>query len=149
MTDELSKSIYYPIFDAHFIYACKIWGQNSHQLTQRVHLLQEKALRIITFKGITPSTRAIYKTRNTGMGNGIRGTQGMKIPGNVSKDSGVCSQTFWGMCIRIPANLIKFRGMFLRIPGNVSKDSGECSQTFWGMCIRIPGNLIKYSGECL
>ena len=43
----------------------------------------------------------MYKTRNTGTGNGIRGTQGMRgmlysgecgqnIPGNVAKHSGKC-----------------------------------------------------------
>ena len=48
---------------------------------------------------------AIYKTRNTGTGNGT-----------------------WGMFTRIPGNVIilTFQGMFQRIPGNVEEDSREC-----------------------
>ena len=54
---------------------------------------------------------AIYKTRNTGTGNGMwgmRGTRGMftRIPGNLLEDSEEC--------------------YFLNIPGNVQEDSGEC-----------------------
>ena len=58
----------------------------------------------------------IYKTRNTGTGNemrGMRGTRGIftRIPGNLIEDSGKCSK--------------RFRGMFLEIPGNVREDPGE------------------------
>ena len=49
---------------------------------------------------------AIYKTRNTGMGNGMRGMRGMftRIPGNLLEDFGECSH--------------------FSIPGNVREDSG-------------------------
>ena len=54
---------------------------------------------------------AIYKTKNTGTGNGMRGmwgTRGMftKIPGNLLEDSGECHH--------------------FNIPGNVQEHSGEC-----------------------
>ena len=54
---------------------------------------------------------AIYKTRNTGMGNGTRGMQGTR-----------------GMFTRIPGNvlILAFRGIFEKIPGNAREDSGEC-----------------------
>ena len=75
----------------------------------------------------------IYKTRNTGTGNGMRemlGTRGMftRIPGNVLEDSGECS--------------------FSNIPGNVQEDSGECSRRFRGMLKKILGNAQEDSGEC-
>ena len=78
----------------------------------------------------------MYKTRNTGTGNGMQGAQGMggilysqechqtfqemssKIPGNVGKHSGECPQTFWAMPSNIPENV---------------KHSNECHQTFWGL----------------
>ena len=98
---------------------------------------------------------AIYKTRNTGTGNemrGMRGTRGMftRIPGNV------IILTFRGMLKKIPGNVQehsgecskRFRGMFKRIAGNVQKDSGECSKKFRGMFKKIPGNVQKDSGEC-
>ena len=77
--------------------------------------------------------QAIYKTRNTGTGNGMRGmrgTRGMftKIPGNLLEDSGEC--------------------YYFNIPGNVEEDSGECSRTFRGMLVKIPGNAQEDSGEC-
>ena len=54
---------------------------------------------------------AMYKTRNTGTGNGMRGTRGM---GGMLY-SGECRQTF--------------RRMLLNILGNVAKYSGECRST--------------------
>ena len=76
---------------------------------------------------------AIYKTRNTGTGNGMRrmqGTRGMftRIPGNLLEDSGECSH--------------------FSIPGNIREDSGECSRRFRGMLLKIPGNAREDSGEC-
>ena len=77
--------------------------------------------------------KAIYKTRNTGTGNGIPGMRGMP-----------------GMYTRIPGNvtILTFRGMLQRIPGNVEEDSGECSRGFRGMLKKIPGNVQEDSGEC-
>ena len=99
---------------------------------------------------------AIYKTRNTGTGNGMRGMRGMSIPGNTQEDSGECSTRFRGMFNKIPGNAQedsgecsrRFRGMFQKIPGNVQKDSGECSTRFRGLFQKIPGNAQKDSGEC-
>ena len=120
--------------------------------------------------------RAIYKTRNTGTGNGIRGmreTRGMftrfpgnlledsgesyyfNIPGNVEEDSGECSTRFRGVFPKIPGNDRKdsrecsrrFRGMLKKIPGNVRRDSEECFRRFRGMFEEIPGNARKDSGE--
>ena len=55
-------------------------------------------------------------------------------PGNVIKDSGEYSRTFWGM--------------FKKILGNSITDSGECSRGFRGMLGKIPGNVQEDSGEC-
>ena len=57
------------------------------------------------------SKTAIYKTRNTGTENGMRGMQGTR-----------------GMFTRIPGNvlILAFRGIFEKIPGNAREDSGEC-----------------------
>ena len=76
---------------------------------------------------------AIYKTRNTGMGNGMRGIQGTR-----------------GMFTRIPGNvlILAFREMFEKIPGNFIKESGKCLRRFRGMLLMIPGNALEDSGEC-
>ena len=47
--------------------------------------------------------RAMYKTRNTGTGNGMQGTRVMGecyISGSVAKHSGECPQTFRGMSLK-------------------------------------------------
>ena len=78
---------------------------------------------------IDDSIRAMYKTRNTGTGNGMRETRG--IGGMLY--SLECPQTFWG----ISSN----------IPGNVAKHSGECCQIFRGISPNIPLNVAKHSWE--
>ena len=74
---------------------------------------------------------AIYKTRNKGTGNGMRGMRGTQysfnIPENVPEDSGKCSR--------------RFRGMFKKIPENVREDSGKCSRRFRRMLKKISRNL--------
>ena len=62
---------------------------------------------------------AFYKTRNTGMGNGIR-RMFTKILGNLLEDSGECF-------------ILAFRGIFEKIPGNVREDSGNVQEDF-GEC---------------
>ena len=73
----------------------------------------------------------MYKTRNTGTGNGMLGMQG--IGGMLYSEE--CCQTF--------------RGMSSNIPENVTKHSGECHQIFWGMSPNILANVVKHSGEYL
>ena len=87
---------------------------------------------------------AIYKSRNRGTRNGMRGMGGMLY-------SGECRQTFRGMSSNIPGNVLKlagecpqtFRGMLPNISGNVAKHSGEFPQTFWGMFSNNPENIRK------
>ena len=82
----------------------------------------------------------IYKSRNTGTGNGMRGMQGTRgmftmIPGNLLEDSWECSH--------------------ISIPGNAREDSGECSRRFrrmlskiMGVFKKIPWNVQENCGEC-
>ena len=118
--------------------------------------------------------RGVYKTRNRGTGNGMRGMRGIfqsipgnvlilifqvmveKIPGNVREDSGEYLRRFQETFKKIPGNAIKDSGewyqkflrMFKKIPGNAIKDFPECSRRFQGMSSKIPGNAINDSREC-
>ena len=84
--------------------------------TQKTSTMESFATTVNSFQLLTiVEELAMYKTRNTGTGNGMRGTRGM---GGMLY-SGECRQTF--------------RGMSSNIPGNVAKHSGECPQTFRGM----------------
>ena len=46
----LIRTIYYSLFDSHMIFGCRIWGKHKTNLVKRVVKLQEKAIRIISFK---------------------------------------------------------------------------------------------------
>ena len=89
----------------------------------------------------------MYKTRNTGTGNGMRRTRGMK--GMLY--SGKYHQKFRVISSKIPGNVLKhsreycqtFRRMSSNIPGNIAKHSGECRQTSRGMWLDIPGKVAK------
>ena len=78
----------------------------------------------------------MFETRNTGTGNGMRGTRRMGkcyIQGNVAKHSRKCHQTF--------------QAMLNKIPRNAAKNSVECPKTFQGMLPNTPGNVVKHSRE--
>ena len=77
---------------------------------------------------------SIYRTRNTGTGNGMWGTRGTR-----------------GMFTKIPRNLLEDLGecYYFNIPGNVPEDSGECSIRFRGMFKKILGNVQRDSGNVL
>ena len=64
-------------------------------------------------EGESPTLKTMYKTRNTGTGNGMweRGECGeCYIPGNLAKHSGECPQTFWEMSPNIPGNIFVTQG---------------------------------------
>ena len=106
---------------------------------------------LCSYKNNSLKTSAMYKTRNTGTGNGMWGTRGT---GRMLY-SGECHQTFRRMSRNIPRDVLKhsgechqiFRGMSSNNPGNVIKHSGECRQTFWGIYSNIPGNVFQHSRE--
>ena len=79
----------------------------------------------------------MYKTRNTGTENGMRGTQGMRR----MLYSRECPQTFQGMSPNILGNVPN-------ILGNVLKHCGECRQTFRGISPNISENVPKHCEEC-
>ena len=50
MSDDLLKTVYYAIFDSCLRYGLQIWGQNEGLLFKKIEKLQEKTIRIISFK---------------------------------------------------------------------------------------------------
>ena len=95
---------------------------------------------------------AIYKTRNTGTGNGMRGMRGTggmftRIPGNLLEDLGECYY-------------FNITGNVLEDSGNAEEDSEECWQRFSRILKnierfimqlnenRIKGYILKYNQKC-
>ena len=91
----------------------------------------------------------MYKTRNTGTRNRMRGTRGI----GVMLYSRECPQTYRALSLNIPGNVTKYSRECHQILspiilGNVAKYSGECRKKFREMSPNIPGNIIKDSAEC-
>ena len=55
----LLRTIYFMLFNSHLISACQVWGQDPLYL-RRLSILQNKALRIINFKGYDYPTNDLY-----------------------------------------------------------------------------------------
>ena len=62
ISKSLLRTIYYPLFNCHLMYACQTWGQSKTELFNKIQKLQDKALRIINFLPNTASVSEIYKT---------------------------------------------------------------------------------------
>ena len=149
----------FPAFRSPFLYSCfytqsdiYIINQNAVKLTVLFYV--NFILTSLCSKFNSIYFTAMYKTRNTGTENGMRGTcrmEGMFYPENVAKHSGECPQTFWRMLPNNLQNVLKhsrecrktFWGMSSNILGNVAKHSGECRKTFWRMSPIIPGNILQ------
>ena len=54
-------SIYHAIFSSHMYYGCQIWAQGTSQFITRIKNLQNKAMRLISFKPYTFETSPLYK----------------------------------------------------------------------------------------
>ena len=98
----------------------------------KAHVIEITKVCVAAFMKAKSFLVAIYKTRNTGTGKGMRGMRGTR-----------------GMFTRILGNLLQDSGeyCYFIIPGNVEEDSGECSKRFRGMFLKIPGNDCEDSGE--
>ena len=60
-SENLLRTIYYALFKSHMRYGCQIWGQTSSQLTNEIAILQNKALRIITFSDRNTPADPLFK----------------------------------------------------------------------------------------
>ena len=59
---ELLRTVYFAIFDSVLRYAVQIWGQHRNQAIKEIEKLQEKAIRIMSFKGRNDPTNPLFKT---------------------------------------------------------------------------------------
>ena len=62
ISKETLINVYYGLFHSHLAYASMIWGQNHTDLINKICVLQNKALRIISFKGPRESSEPLYKS---------------------------------------------------------------------------------------
>ena len=57
----LLRTIHYALFDSHFRYGCQIWGQRRNEYIESVEKTQNKAIRILNFKGPKEGAKNLYK----------------------------------------------------------------------------------------
>ena len=58
---ELLRTVYFAIFDSVLRYAVQVWGQHSNQTIKEIEKLQEKAIRVMSFKGRNDPTNPLFK----------------------------------------------------------------------------------------
>ena len=57
---NLLRTIYFAIFDSCLHYRCQLWGQNKNASTKKIASIQDKALRIMSFKNCNAATGPQY-----------------------------------------------------------------------------------------
>ena len=60
---NLLRTVYYAIFDSYLRNGCEVWGQNKNNSTIEISRLQDKALRIISFKDRNTVARPSYNEK--------------------------------------------------------------------------------------
>ena len=61
VSKDLLRTIYHALFDSHLRYSCQIWGQCQTQSLHNLEVLQNKALRILNFRGHRENSQPLYK----------------------------------------------------------------------------------------
>ena len=57
---NLLRTIYFAIFNSYLHYGFQVWGQNKNASTKEIALIQDKALRIMSFKDRNAATGPLY-----------------------------------------------------------------------------------------
>ena len=58
-TKQLLRTVYFAIFDSVLRYAVQVWGQHRNQTIKEIEKLQEKAIRIMSYKGRNDPTNPL------------------------------------------------------------------------------------------
>ena len=61
VSTDILKTIYYALLDWHMRYACQIWGQSHSERFNMIHSIQNKALRIKSFKKSMERSEPLYQ----------------------------------------------------------------------------------------
>ena len=55
------KNIYHAIFSSHLMYGCQIWTQKLNSVSDKISILQKKAMRIMTFSDFNTHSDPLFK----------------------------------------------------------------------------------------
>ena len=63
VSSNLLRTVYFAIFDSYLRYGCQVWGQNKNAETNEISILQDKALRVISFKNRDTPVGPLFKEK--------------------------------------------------------------------------------------
>ena len=63
VSENLLRTVYFAIFDSYLRYGCQVWGQNKNTGTNEISRLQDKVLRVISFKEQNIAAGSLYKEK--------------------------------------------------------------------------------------
>ena len=61
---KVLRSLYFSLFESHLAYGLPVWGSANLALTQKLFILQKKAIRAITFSDFRAHTTPLFKDLN-------------------------------------------------------------------------------------
>ena len=61
---NLLRTVYFAIFDSYLHYGCQVWGQNKNACTNKISHLQDKAIKVISFKDRNTAPELLYNDKN-------------------------------------------------------------------------------------
>ena len=60
---NLLRTVYFAIFDSYLRYGCQVWGQNNNADTKAISSIQDKAVRVISFKDRNTAAGPLFKEK--------------------------------------------------------------------------------------
>ena len=60
---NLLRTVYFAIFDSYLHYRCQVWGQDKNASTKEISRLEDKALRVISFKDRNTAAGPLYNEK--------------------------------------------------------------------------------------
>ena len=60
---NLLRIVYFAIFDSYLCYGCQVWGQNKNASSNESSRLQDKALRVMSFKDRNTAAGPLYNEK--------------------------------------------------------------------------------------
>ena len=63
MKKDLFRTFYFAFFDSHLRYGCQVWGQIESLAFKNLETIQNKTIRLISFKCPLESSKPLYKNQ--------------------------------------------------------------------------------------
>ena len=63
VSTNLLRTVYFAIFDSYMRYGCQVWGQNKNADTKKISSIQDKAIRMISFKDCNTAIGPLYNEK--------------------------------------------------------------------------------------